>query len=1437
MAQEKDSEGKFSRLRTRAEETLGRKPAELEDISALSPDEIQQLVHELRVHQIELEMQNEDLRQAQIKLEELKDRYLDLYDFAPVGYVTLSDKGLLLEANLTAVRLLGVERQSLTKMFFSRFVCKEFESAYFAHLQLVFEARSKQACEINLARQDGTHFHAQLESMAVQDESGEFSRCRTIVTDISERKRAEESLYLEKEKLKSILDHMIDGVYIVNSHYEIEYANPTLVSDRGDVAGQKCHEYLVRLAEPCPWCKNREVFAGDSIVRQCNSVQTGKTYDIFETLIKNHDGSMSRLLMLHDITRLKTAEDALSEREEHYRALLQGLLDSVPDIVFFKDLDGIYLGCNQEFANFVGRSQEEIIGRTDYDLVPKEVADSFRENDRLLLELGKCRHNDEWIDYPDGRRVLVNTFEAPLRSLAGETLGVIGVARDITQRHIAEQRLRESEENFRTFFETLDDLIVVAAPNGRMTYTNSTLGKKLGYTAHEILSMHVLELHPPDKRQEAEKIFGEMFRGERDFCLLPLQRKNGALIPVETRVWFGKWSGEDCIFGICKDLRKEQEALQKFNRLFSSNPALMAVTTLPERFFSDVNDTFLNTLGYSKEEVLGRTAADLGIFVQQALAERLAEDGRVSNIELKVRRKDGVIVDGLFSGEVIESQGQKMLLTVMTNITDLKRAEESLRTANAYNRTLIEASLDPLVTISVEGEITDVNAGTERVTGYSRSELIGTDFADYFTDRSRAKDGYQQVFRDGLVRDYELEIKHRDGRLTPVLYNASVYNDQSGKITGVFAAARDITDLKRAQDALRQREAFLRAMLNNVPFLMWLKDREGRFLAVNELLAKSCGRESPNDMIGKTDFDFYPSDLAESCRADDRAVMRSMAQKTVEEPIVDRGKTKWFETFKMPILDDNGHVLGTTGFARDITDQRQERIEERRRAQESQKLLATAVEQAVDAIVITDPSGNIQYVNPAFEKVSGYERNEVIGQNPRFLKSGNQPEAFYRDLWKTISAGKIWRGAFTNKTKDGRLIHDETTISPVKDSAGKIVNYICVKKDVSAIIRLQTQLAQSQKMEAIGTLAGGIAHDFNNILFAITGYTELAMEGLPEGSQAQSDLQRVLHSSMRAGDMVKQILAFSHQGQPERKPLDLASLIKEGLKFLRASIPSTVEIRQKIALGLGKVSADPTQVHQVLMNLCTNAAHAMRDGKGVLSISLSSTQVDTAFAEKHPPLVPGPYITLVVSDTGRGIPPDLLDRIFEPYFTTKPTGEGTGLGLSVLYGIVRSHGGIVTVVSEPGQGASFTVYLPVVEEEEAEEETAVSGEYPIAHERILLVDDEQILVDMGQAVLERLGYEVVPQTSPIEAVEVFRSDPERFDLVIMDLTMPKMTGVELATELTAIRPDVPLILCTGFSEKIKDEAAKEFGFRAILGKPILKKDIAKVVREVLDRKD
>jgi signal transduction histidine kinase/CheY-like chemotaxis protein len=381
---------------------------------------------------------------------------------------------------------------------------------------------------------------------------------------------------------------------------------------------------------------------------------------------------------------------------------------------------------------------------------------------------------------------------------------------------------------------------------------------------------------------------------------------------------------------------------------------------------------------------------------------------------------------------------------------------------------------------------------------------------------------------------------------------------------------------------------------------------------------------------------------------------------------------------------------------------------------------------------------------------------------------------------------------------------------------------------------LQAQLVQAQKMESIGTLAGGIAHDFNNILSVIIGFTELTLYGAKKESSQYKNLREILIAGNRAKDLVQQILTFSRQADQEQKPVQVKLIVIEALKMLKSYIPSTIEIKQNVQ-SAAVVMGDSTQIHQVLMNLCTNAAHVMEEKGGVLTVNLSDIELDSEFISNYPDLKPGPYVNLTVTDTGSGMTPNVLDKIFDPFFTTKEKEEGTGLGLSVVHGIVHSHGGTIYAYSEPEEGSTFKVFIPAIERR-LKHEDRVEQPIPTGTERILLIDDEPVIVNMSKEILSSLGYNVVTRTSSIEALEFFKAQPDRVDLVITDMTMPKMTGEVLAKEFMQTRSDIPVILCTGFSARIDEKKAKAMGIKAFVSKPVLKQEIGETVRKVLDEK-
>ena len=519
-----------------------------------------------------------------------------------------------------------------------------------------------------------------------------------------------------------------------------------------------------------------------------------------------------------------------------------------------------------------------------------------------------------------------------------------------------------------------------------------------------------------------------------------------------------------------------------------------------------------------------------------------------------------------------------------------------------------------------------------------------------------------------------------------------------------------------------------------------------------------------------------------------------------------------------------------------------ENISQRKQAQEklleSEERFRLSFYISPDAINVNRlEDGMFVDINEGFEKLTGFTRDDVIGrtsleiglwsrrEDREMLLRGLKEQGYYENLEADFRRkdGSLGRGLMS-----ARIIHLQGAphiLSITRDITER-------KRAEEERRMLETRLQRAEKMEAIGTLAGGIAHDFNNILMAMIGFTELAR--IEETPEARNEcLAQVMAACKRAKDLVNQILTFSRMQETEKLPVQITPVIKEGIKLLRSSIPSTIEIREAIENRPTVVIADPTQIHQVLMNLCANSAHAMRQSGGVLQISLKQEEIGRESAAAARGLAPGRYAKLTVSDTGQGIDEASLDRIFDPFYTTKRQGEGTGLGLSVVYGIVKSSGGTVEAASKPGQGTTITVYLPLAA---PSRETAAGAEPEVAGgtERVLFVDDEAMLAELAGRVLRSLGYRVTTRTSSVEALELFKARHGDFDLVITDMTMPNMTGADLAREMLAIRPGLPVILCTGYSEIMTAEQARQVGIRGYVMKPLTRREIAKAVRSALD---
>ena len=618
---------------------------------------------------------------------------------------------------------------------------------------------------------------------------------------------------------------------------------------------------------------------------------------------------------------------------------------------------------------------------------------------------------------------------------------------------------------------------------------------------------------------------------------------------------------------------------------------------------------------------------------------------------------------------------------------------------------------------------------------------------------------------------------------------------------------QEIQEREQAEDALRQSSKRFRR-LAAVTYEGILIHDQGAAIEVNESIVKMFGY-TREEMIGK--------DLLQQLIPKEyQAIVKKNMRKKVAAPYEVLGRKKDGSLFPVEIesrdvSEDDVHYRVTA--LRDIS--------ERKRNEAERERLAQAIAQSSETVVITDTAGKIQYANPAFEKISGYSCEEAIGQNPRILKSDQQDPAIYPELWGALTRGEVWRGRFINKKKDGSLYIEDATISPVFDIAGKIVNYIAVKRDITHEVELEKQLRQKYKMEAVGLMAGGIAHNFNNNLAIILGNVELSQLKLPVSSDIADYLSNAKIAVLRSRDLVQQILAYSREGVQPKVAVQLPLLIDETIKLLRSTIPTTVNLQQVISIDSREVTinADASQIQEALINLCNNAVHAM-DEKGELKVLLETVELQAADISSQFTCLPGKFVKLSIEDSGSGMSPEMMDKIFDPFFTTKDVGEGTGMGLSTVQGIVDQHGGLIRVNSTLGRGSTFELYFPVNEQRQILEPEPSNENLPCGTEKILFLDDDEMLAQLGEMMLSEVGYQVTAMTRSTEALDLFKASPNQFDLVVTDQTMPELCGKDLIQELLKIKPDLATILCTGFSNKIDADEASRLGIKAFCLKTI-----------------
>ena len=746
-----------------------------------------------------------------------------------------------------------------------------------------------------------------------------------------------------------------------------------------------------------------------------------------------------------------------------------------------------------------------------------------------------------------------------------------------------------------------------------------------------------------------------------------------------------------------------------------------------------------------------------------------------------------------------------ILCTVLAETEDIIEAINS--GADAYIvKPFVEANLLERIHSLLDAPI------VRRLTEERRMEIVS-----YNGKRHAIAGGGQQIL-NLLFSLYENTL-NQNQELTIIQAQLNLLNEDLDAQVGERTAALGLS------------EARFRNIVETTSDLIWEIDENGVYTYASPRIHDLLGY-LPEEIIGKTPFDLMPAEEAQ------RMANLFTAGISAREAFVNleninlhqNGHRVILETSAVPVIDQEGRFRGYHGIDRDIT--------ERKKSEEFIKNILECVD---EGFIIIDRDFRILSANKAYSKIVEIPIDKIIGRycHEVFYQSPVPCAESKREcaVKKVFATGKSHTTICQREDAKGGVTYLEIKAYPhSQDGNGRVITAIETLVDITEKYKLEDQLRQAQKMEDIGTLAGGIAHDFNNMLSPILGYSVMAVKKLSPDDPLAEDLQQVITAAERAKGLVQQILTFSRRSPLEKIPVQPQLVVKEALKLLRASLPTTIEIRQDIPAECGTILADPTQFHQIIMNLGTNAYHAMRETGGVLEVRLTKVTIKADSGIPSSELAPGEYLLLAVSDTGCGMDKQTMARIFEPYFTTKAKGEGTGLGLAVIHGVVKSYKGHITVDSEPGKGTCFHIYLPRITETPAPAETIECEDLPMGTERLLVVDDDEVLAAMLQRMLQPLGYQVRFSCNSLEALALIEQAPMAVDLLITDMTMPHQTGLELTTRVLAIRPELPIILCTGFSDLVNKEQALALGIRAYLTKPVSIRNLALAVRKALDTK-
>ncbi|OGR34245.1 MAG: hypothetical protein A2051_08390 [Desulfovibrionales bacterium GWA2_65_9] len=1362
-------------------------------------------------------------KRAEEGLRASEERYRGLYQNTPAMLHSMDRNGRLAYVSDTWCEKLGYFREEVLGRSVLDFLTEESKTvALEISWPQFYSTGQVKEIPYRFVTKDGRILEILLSATAERDTDGTIARSLAVLSDVTERKRAEEALRSSRDELAANQRKLSLAMELAEmGTWECDRnANEFIFNDQFyALYGTSCEREGGARMSTEAYAHNflpaEEVPLVAAALAEQSAAAPQTLFSPLEHRIIRRDGAM-RTIRVHyagiwdesgrllgtyganqDITERKQAEEALREN----RRVLQTILNTVPQSIVWKDRQSVIMGCNMAFAHDAGLSNpQDIVGKTDFDLpwLPEE-SEAYRADDSQVMatQMGKLHYVESQVQH-DGRKIWLETSKLPLLDESGEAVGVMAIYEDITERKRAEEALRDKEEQLRTLINAMPEIVCFKDAQGHWLEANS-------------FDLDLFQLTGVDYRGKKDSdlaAFSPFYRDVFLACEASDEMTWSGGRPCRAEETIPRPDGFPLVFDIIKipvfyqdgqrkglvvigqDIteRKRAEAElyareQEFRTLAENSPDMIVrFDRRLRRIF--VNPAWERGTGLSGQEAHGKTLAQVSPLEQEATdryvgnIRQVLETGAPCEHDLDITRGQETRSVSVRMVPEFDKEGMVgSVLVIGRDITERKRAENTLRASEERLREQLEYLL-----------AMETNTKSEGLSSILEIPAVQSLF-DEFVNLTGAAIGLIGLQGEILVAAGWQDICSKFHRVHPE------------------ANANCVESNTKLVENVKPGEFFAFKCKNNmwdVATPLYIGDRH----VANLFIGQYFYEDEP------VDFEIFKAQADNFGFAQD-----AYLEAARRVPRFSRAKVEAAMAFLVKLAT----LLSTLGsgnvkLTRALWDQKQ--IEQNLR--ESQIRHKEVFDHSEDGILLTDitPEGQfrIAEINPAGEEMLGISRQDAVG---RLLQDALPPDV----------AGRINKN-YRRCVDHGATLHFEEEVhtaagvkflqrtqTPLRDHSGRICRVFSVARDVTARRQAEASLRASEKMNALGTLAGGIAHDFNNILGSVANLAALARGEIPPDSAARKDLDRILESTNVGKELVNQILAFCRLGKGSARVFDPAKVTRSVLDILKLSIPANLSIQDDISGPSGQVLGDPSQFHQIVLNLCSNAVDAMRGGSGILHVSLGAETLDDAAATAYSLPKAGRYVALKVADTGPGIPQDVLSRIFEPFFTTKPKGRGTGLGLAVVHGVVSRHQGAVVVETSPGQGTTFVVYVPVHEAEELLPQLAVAE--PLRGTgSILLVDDDEVLLSSGKRLLEGLGYTVSACTGGDEALALFRAAPASIDLLITDLSMPCLNGKELALGALAIRPSLPIILCTGFGEALSPEEAKRIGIREYVHKPV-----------------